>query len=307
MELISQCPITGWGIGGFDAHYMKIQAEYFHQHPHSKYAILADNIRHPLNEFLLLTVDFGLIGLCIVLMFTGFTLYHSVRHSSEVTNLGLDILTCALFFSMFSYPFLYPFTWLMTVVGLVCIYRIPLRRPNPWIGILVSPMILGVIICQYHLSMKLSDMERKARNGMAAAMLPSYHSLYSRMKNDYHFLFNYSSSLYEAGQSDKAIKLANECSKFLADYNLCLLKGDIYIYMKQWNSAVHNYTIASEMCPSRFVPLYGLFCVYRRQGEQEKAIKIGVEILNKTEKVKSKRIDEIKQDVRKWLNIIKHK
>lgn len=53
MGMIKHEPFTGYGVGGFSAHYMDYQAQYFKEHPDSQFAILADNIKSPLmNTFL---------------------------------------------------------------------------------------------------------------------------------------------------------------------------------------------------------------------------------------------------------------
>lgn len=46
--MIKHEPFTGYGVGGFSAHYMDYQAQYFKEHPDSQFAILADNIKSPL-------------------------------------------------------------------------------------------------------------------------------------------------------------------------------------------------------------------------------------------------------------------
>jgi len=48
------------GVRPFQARYMDYQADYFKKHPTTQYAQLADNVKHPFNEFLNITVD--LIG-----------------------------------------------------------------------------------------------------------------------------------------------------------------------------------------------------------------------------------------------------
>lgn len=64
-EMIAKNPIRGWGANGFISHYMDFQANYFEQNPNSEYVMLADNIHHPLNEFLLITVNYGFMGLVV--------------------------------------------------------------------------------------------------------------------------------------------------------------------------------------------------------------------------------------------------
>ncbi|MCD8187010.1 MAG: O-antigen ligase family protein, partial [Rikenellaceae bacterium] len=55
----------GNGTGTFKSDYMPEQAAWFREHPESPYAILADNSNHPFNEFLLIWIESGLIGLLL--------------------------------------------------------------------------------------------------------------------------------------------------------------------------------------------------------------------------------------------------
>ena len=42
---------------------MDYQAQFFHRNPDSGYAILADTVQQPFNEFLRIAVDYGLGGI----------------------------------------------------------------------------------------------------------------------------------------------------------------------------------------------------------------------------------------------------
>lgn len=61
-RMIKDKPFFGHGHGAFQARYMDYQAEYFKKNPNSKYAQLADNVKHPFNEFIKLAVEFGMGG-----------------------------------------------------------------------------------------------------------------------------------------------------------------------------------------------------------------------------------------------------
>ena len=67
--MIKDNPVTGYGSGGFLANYMNYQAEYFARDTDSKYAILAGDVKHPFNEYILLVVNYGLIGFLLFLAF----------------------------------------------------------------------------------------------------------------------------------------------------------------------------------------------------------------------------------------------
>lgn len=66
-ELIRERPLTGYGHGGFLREYMACQGRYFASHPGDPAARLADEVRHPLCEFLMAWVDYGVLG-CIALV-----------------------------------------------------------------------------------------------------------------------------------------------------------------------------------------------------------------------------------------------
>ena len=64
--MIKDKPAIGHGFGGFKAKYMDYQADYFIKNPNSKFKLLADNVKHPFNEFIKITVEYGIIGLTTV-------------------------------------------------------------------------------------------------------------------------------------------------------------------------------------------------------------------------------------------------
>lgn len=66
-KMIKDKPAFGNGSGSFQANYMDYQAAYFRNNPNSKYAQLADNVKHPFNEFIKVAVEFGIVGLIVVL------------------------------------------------------------------------------------------------------------------------------------------------------------------------------------------------------------------------------------------------
>lgn len=71
-EMIKENPFLGHGIGSFKANYMDYQATYFRTFSTSEYAMLADNINHPFNEYILLLVQFGLTGMITLILFVVF-------------------------------------------------------------------------------------------------------------------------------------------------------------------------------------------------------------------------------------------
>ena len=50
-----------------EAHYMDYQADYFEKHPADSYSILADNVQYPFCEYLRIIIDYGIIGILLLL------------------------------------------------------------------------------------------------------------------------------------------------------------------------------------------------------------------------------------------------
>lgn len=95
----SWAPFARMGQGGFKAHYMDWQADYFQQNPASPFAMLASNIHHPLNEWLAITIDFGIIGLIVVTILFLCTLSYAERHPSNLSQMGKHIIILLALFS----------------------------------------------------------------------------------------------------------------------------------------------------------------------------------------------------------------
>ena len=57
--------------------------------------------------------------------------------------------------------------------------------------------------------------------------------------------------------------------------------------------------LASRMCPNRFIPLYELVNIYDSTNQQDRALKLATEIVNKPVKIPSATISSIKMKMKK--------
>ena len=302
-ELIAQRPLTGWGSGGFEAHYMDVQADYFKSCPDSEYALLADNIRHPLNEWLAVTADYGLVGLAVVLLLVVTVVRYALRHPSPMSASVLQVWLCLGIFSLFSYPFHYPFTWLVMVWGLAVVFRQLLsrwRKSACQVLLVLLPVVGTLTVCRAKQEMALRQLQDKVSYGQAKRMLPRYAQLYPHRRHDFRFLYSYAFCQYEAGRYPDALRTARECRSLLTDYDLMLLLGDTFSALGQQDSTLYYYGRAHGMCPSRLTPLYEQFCVYRSAGDSVRCRQLQRAILSKPVKVKSRAVEEMTEEVRSY-------
>nr|WP_320153949.1 O-antigen ligase family protein [uncultured Draconibacterium sp.] len=82
LEMIKDKPVWGHGTDKFAASYMNYQADYFRSHPDSPEAMVADNVSYAYNEFLKLTIEYGLAGLLLVIAVL-FTLFFGKTKKGE--------------------------------------------------------------------------------------------------------------------------------------------------------------------------------------------------------------------------------
>ena len=118
ISLIADSPIWGHGVGGFESKYMEYQAKYFQLHPDSKYAMVADNIQVPFNEYLHILSDFGLLGLIVVFCLVILAFLQFTNYKIAISPAMLSIAVIGIF-ALFSYPTHYPFTILVLCVSIV--------------------------------------------------------------------------------------------------------------------------------------------------------------------------------------------
>jgi O-antigen ligase len=308
LEMVKDKPIPGFGQGGFKAHYMDYQADYFEKHPDSQYVMLADNVNRPFNEYLSLLVDYGITGLILFLACAWF-LWKCYRRKGNRNIAGRISIGCLLsvaVFAFFSYPLTYPFVWIMLALSIFTIIyqaKISIRVPlsiNTSLKLLAIPIIIVSGIFIYR-QMEAERLWRKIAHqslaGQTEQVLPVYKQLHQQLSHNELFLYNYAAELNVTGRYSGSLKIAQECEQWWADYELQLLIADNYQQMKQYPKAEQHYLKAANMCPVKFVPLYSLFDLYLTTGEKDKATAIAGKIMNKPVKVMSPTIWQIKYDV----------
>ncbi len=310
LSMIASKPWTGYGFGGFFAHYMPMQGHFFSQNPEHAYAILADNTTHAFNEYIEIAVNYGLFGILIIVGYSIFLVYSYCKRPTAYKRPAIYGLVSLAVISMFSYPFSYPFVWLQTSV-FTCI----LTKGDNW-QIKIPYKIklsLAVIICIIIGSMykqKWND-ERKWYNvaqlslyGQTHEMMVEYEQLYERMKTDGLFLYNYASELSVINEYEKSNQLLTDCMSYFNDSDVQFLLANNSIELQNYNQAEIHYKQMAAMCPNRFVPLYRLFEMYRDNGMTNEATAIAVKIRDKKIKIISPFITRIRSEVKEYLQFV---
>ncbi|MCD7901158.1 MAG: O-antigen ligase family protein [Bacteroides sp.] len=311
-EMIKEKPLLGHGIGGFQANYMNYQANYFKQNPDSSFVRLADSTNRAFNEYVLLIVNYGFVGLIFFFAFVCFLWVSYRRNRCLQSKFALLSLTGIAVFSCFSYPLSYPFVW---VVILFCVYVIISFANYPiTVSLKIKRGIYLSIICLSLVSIIYASAQIQnyvAWGKIAKVSLirqtdktfAQYDKLLPKLKNNRLFLYNYAAELNYGGYYFQSQQIAEECNKLWADFDLQILMGYNCMKMEQYEKAEMYFEQASYMCPVRFIPLHELMNVYQLKGEEEKAIKMAGRIIDKPIKIPSRKIDSIKEKAREYLRL----
>lgn len=300
LEMIKDRP-SGWGINGFSKHYMEYQADYFMQSHDEQHAFLADDIRHPLNEFILVTVNWGIMGLLLTLLlivYTGIWL-----HKKDVKEKNIIFMFMAILFlwALFAYPTTLPFVGLFASVyflPLVCRFWCrAYRYANVFIiiGSLVG-MVYTIIDLKYR-----HDWEKGVtfcKKGKCEESLAIMEQIANHYKHNNDFLYSYATVLYNCSFYEKTISILQRYKESCTSYEAELMLANSYMFIGQNDMAEKSYTLAHYMCPVRFTPLYNLFKIYKRDNDIENMKRIGNQILTKRIKIYSSEIEIIRHNTR---------
>lgn len=301
MLLVLKKPLFGYGPHGFTANYMIRQAEFFSSNPDSSYSMLADNIVHPFNEYVNILVNFGLTGLFAVACIIVFFICKLTKHHNKVKGqcVWFSVLVSFLTLCMFSYPLHYAHVWyviLMLSIYAVRIYiphvcHFARRIPVMLLCIIALCMVRQVIVNE----LRWKKVEQEAMKGRSDPMMKYYEMLYPQMKHNYLFIYNYAAELNICCRYKESIQMVMDNITRLNDYETRLLLADSYENVGDIASAIESYTLAHNMIPNRFVPLYCLMELYSSCGNDSLAQKMAWEITDKPVKVPSETVSFIKE------------
>lgn len=307
LTMLTEHPL-GLGFGGFRREYMNYQADFFKSNPDSSFGILADNVRTPLNDILLFTVDYGILGLLIIVSLIALAIYLYRHCRSDRRYVYLSSLMAVGIFSLFSYPFSYPFTWIMTLAGIIAltadsdsntvnslktgIYNLLGKNAFriPFACVLIVILCLTLQKGYYERLWKAYDNEPALMSQEKKQEMESYFSssprfiAYTAIKN------------YEQNDFTGALRNIHLCENYWADYDLSLYEGMSLLKMRKFEDAVSAFEQAHYMCPNRFYPLYYQMKAYISLGNTKEAKKIAAEILNKPVKVYSQDVLSVRRE-----------
>ena len=269
-DMIKERPLFGYGIGGIEKHYMDAQATYFSIHPDSQYVMLADNVTHPFNEYIKLTVNYGLVGLTISLCLLVFTIKRLLNSRENVKVIGLAVTASVFVMCQFSYPFHYAAVWFISAIAIIPAFFSEGEGNEVWetpknlritLPILFS-VLLAVVLRMMYLDLKWAEMSKRSLAGHTERMLPYYEKMKPQMKHNPLFLYNYAAELNYIGRYEESLMITEECRLGWNDYDVQMLLADNLENTGQIDQAINAYQHALHMIHCRFEPLENMMTLY---------------------------------------------
>lgn len=288
--------LFGKGYMAFEKDYMFQQAQNLTNKPDA-IRQRADNIKHPLNEFLLYILEYGVLSL--VLFF--FLIFLFIR-SCPTNILYNSILFSIIVYALFTYPLRYPLTWVLIVWTLSSLNKNKMASLKEFhvlpVAIFLACLLYNVVNYAYdhyrwekaYIMASVGDYEKAEK---------MYMIIEKKMQREDSFLYNYSSFLSASNKQGKAIKIIQKIKTY--SYETEMLKGEIFYRSSFFDNAINHFRNASNMCPNRFKPLYEIYNIYGQMGKVAEQKYIAREIITKPIKVDSKEVRIIKSVVTKFL------
>ncbi|MDR1170334.1 MAG: O-antigen ligase family protein [Prevotellaceae bacterium] len=307
-DMIRDKPFTGHGYGTFNAKYMLYQAEYFETHPDSKYADLADNVLHPFNEYLLVWAEHGIIGmacialLCYLLIRCYFREPSYIRFIALLSMLSLAVLSC------FSYPFKYPFTWLIAFLNIALICPSGKVSSRSTVNatrtglVLIAIALLITVVPLMNAEIRWNIIAKQSLAGRTREVLPEYDRLYKYLGKNGLFLYNHAAELHEVKGYAKSLSVFERCVRYYNDMDVQMLLAYNYKELGRYDEAEKHFKLAASMCPGRFIPLYQLTELYTAIGRTDEARMLAQQIIDKKVKIPSATIHAIRQKMQELID-----
>lgn len=282
--LFCESPVTGHGISSFPVHYMLAQSSYFSSHSDSCFTMIAGNTIHAFNEFLLVAVEQGIVGLLAFVLL----IYRTCKIEVVVWGvLGKALVIALLMFAMFSYPFSFlPFKLLFILSIASCVnytrsiqkkYHIPFTLRSFFIFLL---MLVGYLGGREYLSTRYTykylNSSTLVLNDENKNESPCYDVDILRRQARYYL----SIEKYE-----NALHVLERLANLRTTSEIYCELGRSCMYTGRFTEAEYYLTVAEGMVPSRVLPLRYLLQFYIITNNSERAREIAEKILTRKYKV----------------------
>lgn len=312
--------ITGVGVNNFRLLYNHQQAAYLKQHNDTTLLNYADNTYLPFNEYLLVLIEYGFIGLFLFMGAIYYWLKYKLRinyviHISLYAAAALSLLAIAIC-AVASYPFhntLIAYTMVLCaaiIAGFThntSVSMLTFRLRKIHTRVLSSLFILlsilaGVYSClQWRALLYWQKAANDALYERREESVSAYHKAYSVYHGNGSFLYNYGAEMVLQDKPQLGLSLLLASEKYYSNSNLNLFIGDAYLKLKNFRQAETYYLQAIDMVPSRIYYKYKLAKFYVETRNFTLARKWAQIVIDYPVKVYTAEAYQMKEEMKVWL------
>ena len=327
-NIISESPIFGIGYNRYAVDYNTYQAEYFANGNGSEYEkLVAGNVRQAHNEYLQLFAELGIVSLMIFFGIIYIVLHHNKvkehpfherRKEQTITVISakggiISILIC----SIFSFPLHILPTFINLMFLLSITDTIIMDSKEMYIKINTFIYKLGIVIAFTIIFLFISNLSLNyeayirwklsysfSHLGLLENAEKEYYNIYTPLKNNGKFLFNFGGMLVLKEDYGKARKYLEVAKLNFNDPNLYIALGRCYEGLNNFGKAEENYLCASNMIPHKLYSKYLLTKLYFNYKKYKNAKKMAKLIVNMQIKIPSTAVKEMKAEMKELIEKI---
>lgn len=303
----------GVGAGRFHTAYAEEQRNYFRNNAlNSKPALLAGDVYFAFNEYLHISVEYGLIAGVLFFLFVVVTVLLGIRKYRKHSFI-LPGLICFFGMSVASLFFYLLHNWYLLAlycISVLAIYGIIFLKKRLYtviLGAIVPGM--GLIVAleskkEYNFRQQLSEAERLSFSGYAYAADSIFQVIPGRYHNRPEYLISYGNHKIGSGDYPSALGLVIKAAENYAGYNLFIMLGDVNFKLGRNREAEESYLNAVFTMPSKFAGRKKIADFYRLTGNTMLEKKWLQSIIELPAKIPSGEVEKIKADATQRLHLL---
>lgn len=321
VPMLVESPILGIGIQRFKDVYNNYQAAYIAANqPPVREQLLADDTFYAFNEYIQIGIELGIVGLLLffaTIFYLGrFFIAHLRQFEQSVLGTGATASLIAILICCFSsYPlrsssilvnaiFFFAVISFNSPSGQEIQFGILRKKVRVMIAVAITLVAMLALVAQFK-RFKAKENWRiaagMALTGSFDAARKHYELATPVLANDGNFLFNYGAELHLAGFQIEGLGFLRKSKRIISHTNLNIYLGETLQALRQADSAVQHYTTASLIVPSRYLPKYLLFELYRDEGNLPAARIMAQDIIGYPVKIPSPDVTIYKQKAKDFL------
>jgi tetratricopeptide (TPR) repeat protein len=306
--IIAEHPL-GVGIARFPGYYGEAQVRYFSKNwmADPQEELVAGNPEYAFNEYIQIAVEQGIPACAAFVLLSLFALFFALKDRKYGVA---GALLSLLLFAFFSYPFsLLPFPIILAVLLALCANAkksLPGNTRNCWRWYAVFLLLLfvpvAVIVYQrwptYTSYREWRTIKMLKNSGIYKKQALNYQLLYSYLKHESAYLFEYAQCLNRLGRYEESNRILKNMKSISCDPMIYNVMGRNFQSMKMHEQAEACFRKSAAMVPNRLYPHYLLMKLYEEKRDTLKMQEAIAVVLEKEPKVDSPAIREMKQEAR---------